>query len=88
MWSGPKTMPKCRRWSLSTRYTGGLTQQTVAPAIDGAMGRLPDLPEWIPDKLMASRGWPDLADSDDGGSAPHDAAETCCRNHRPAAGGL
>jgi len=40
--------------------TGGLTPKALRRAIDGAMTRLPALPEWIPEDLMAAHGWPDF----------------------------
>ena len=55
--------------------TGGLTPKALRRAIDGAMGRLPALPEWIPDKLMASRGWPDFRTAMMAVHAPHDAGD-------------
>ena len=55
--------------------TGGLTPKALRRAIDGAMSRLPDLPEWIPDDLMAARGWPDFRTAMMSVHAPKDAGD-------------
>ena len=55
--------------------TGGLTPKALRRAIDGAMSRLPDLPEWIPDDLMATRGWPDFRTAMMSVHAPQDAGD-------------
>jgi ATP-dependent DNA helicase RecG len=39
--------------------TKGLGQRQVRRAVLGALGRAPDLPEWIEPSLKARRGWPD-----------------------------
>jgi ATP-dependent DNA helicase RecG len=39
--------------------TDGLHQRTIRKAIDGALARLPELPEWINATLIQQRGWPD-----------------------------
>ena len=41
--------------------TAGLTPKPLRRAIEGALTRVPKLPEWIPDTLMAERNWPDFA---------------------------
>jgi ATP-dependent DNA helicase RecG len=41
--------------------TAGMTQKQVAKAVEGAMTRLPDLPEWIDGPLLAREGWPGFA---------------------------
>jgi len=38
--------------------TAGLTQKTIAKAMQGALERVPDLPEWIDPALVAREGWP------------------------------
>lgn len=37
----------------------GVTQRLIAKAVAGAIGRTPDLPEWIDPSLKAREGWPD-----------------------------
>ena len=41
----------------------GLTQKAMAKAVDAAMTRLPELPEWIDPQLIATRGWPGFAEA-------------------------
>ncbi|MEX0502405.1 ATP-dependent DNA helicase RecG [Alphaproteobacteria bacterium LSUCC0719] len=41
--------------------TAGLTPKPLRRAIEGALTRVPKLPEWIPDSLMKERNWPDFA---------------------------
>ncbi len=43
--------------------TAGLTQKLVAKAVEGAMARLPALPEWIDGPLLAREGWPGFAEA-------------------------
>ncbi len=43
--------------------TAGLSAKVMAKAVDGALERVPDLPEWIDPALMAERGWPGFADA-------------------------
>ncbi len=38
--------------------TEGLTQRAMQKAAEGALGKVPDLPEWIDPPLMAQRKWP------------------------------
>jgi len=38
--------------------TGGLPLRTLQKAIAGALGRLPELPEWIEPSVIGERGWP------------------------------
>lgn len=39
--------------------TQGLTQKVIKRAVDGALDRAPDLPEWADAALVAQRNWPD-----------------------------
>ena len=41
--------------------TAGLTPKVLRRAIDGALSRVPDLPEWIPQTIMQDRKWPEFA---------------------------
>ncbi len=41
--------------------TAGLTPKPLRRAIDGALTRVPDLREWIPQTVMTDRDWPDFA---------------------------
>jgi ATP-dependent DNA helicase RecG len=41
--------------------TAGLTQKVLQRAIKDALGRIPNLPEWISPELMKKYGWPDFA---------------------------
>ena len=43
--------------------TAGLSAKVMAKAVDGALERVPDLPEWIDPALVAERGWPRFADA-------------------------
>ncbi|WP_299813167.1 ATP-dependent DNA helicase RecG [uncultured Jannaschia sp.] len=43
--------------------TAGLSAKVVTKAVEGALKRVPDLPEWIDPALMAERGWPAFADA-------------------------
>lgn len=43
--------------------TAGLTQKLVAKAVEGAMARLPELPEWIDGPLLVREGWPGFAEA-------------------------
>lgn len=43
--------------------TAGLTQKLVAKAVEGAMARLPALPEWIDGPLLVREGWPGFAEA-------------------------
>lgn len=38
--------------------TAGLTTKTMAKAVEGALARLPDLPEWVDPGVMSERAWP------------------------------
>ena len=38
--------------------TEGLHQRNVGKAVEGALARLPDLPEWLDDKLLRREQWP------------------------------
>ncbi|MEM9798267.1 MAG: ATP-dependent DNA helicase RecG [Pseudomonadota bacterium] len=38
--------------------TAGVTGRVMAKAVDGALARLPDMPEWIDAPLLRERGWP------------------------------
>ena len=40
--------------------TAGLTPKMLRRAIEGALTRVPALPEWIPDALIKDRKWPDF----------------------------
>ncbi|MCU0816577.1 MAG: ATP-dependent DNA helicase RecG [Cypionkella sp.] len=39
--------------------TAGITQKMVAKGVEGALARLPAVPEWIDPALKAREGWPD-----------------------------
>ncbi|MEF3047586.1 ATP-dependent DNA helicase RecG [Pseudotabrizicola sp. L79] len=41
--------------------TAGITQKLVAKAVQAALARLPDVPEWIDPGQKAREGWPDWA---------------------------
>ena len=41
--------------------TAGLTPKPLRRAIDGALTRVPELREWIPQSVMADHNWPDFA---------------------------
>ena len=41
--------------------TAGLTPKMLRRAIEGALTRLPNLREWIPQTVMSERNWPDFA---------------------------
>ncbi|GLI22004.1 ATP-dependent DNA helicase RecG [Xanthobacter flavus] len=41
----------------------GLASGHLRRAIEAALQRVPDLPEWIPDELRAARGWPSFRDA-------------------------
>ncbi|MFN3275282.1 MAG: ATP-dependent DNA helicase RecG [Paracoccus sp. (in: a-proteobacteria)] len=43
--------------------SAGLTQKTMARAVEAAMARLPYMDEWIDPQLLATRGWPGFADA-------------------------
>jgi ATP-dependent DNA helicase RecG len=43
--------------------TAGLSNTTVRKAIDGALGQLPELPEWIDAAYRAKQDWPSFADA-------------------------
>ncbi|MEM1343686.1 MAG: ATP-dependent DNA helicase RecG [Pseudomonadota bacterium] len=36
----------------------GLTQRGVARGVAAALARLPELPEWLPERLLKAEGWP------------------------------
>jgi ATP-dependent DNA helicase RecG len=55
--------------------TGGLTPKALRRAIDGAITRLPALPEWIPAHLMATRAWPDFRTAMTAVHAPQEAGD-------------
>jgi ATP-dependent DNA helicase RecG len=38
--------------------TAGITQKTITKAISSAMGRVPDLPEWIEPSVLEAKQWP------------------------------
>ncbi len=43
--------------------TAGITQKQVAKAVQGAMERLPTLPDWIDGPLRTREGWPGFAEA-------------------------
>ena len=43
--------------------TAGLTPKILRRTIADALGRIPDLPEWIPAPIMAEHNWPNFADA-------------------------
>ncbi|MGC6452415.1 MAG: ATP-dependent DNA helicase RecG [Candidatus Puniceispirillaceae bacterium] len=55
--------------------TAGLTPKALRRAIDGAMTRLPALPEWIPADIKAARGWPDFKTAMEAVHTPQDTAD-------------
>ena len=54
--------------------TAGVTQKLVAKAVEGALDRLPSLPEWIDPALKAREGWPDWGQAVAAVHAPTGAA--------------
>jgi ATP-dependent DNA helicase RecG len=54
--------------------TAGVTQKLVAKAVEGALARLPALPEWIDPALKAREGWPDWGQAVASVHAPTGAA--------------
>ncbi len=52
----------------------GLTQKMVSKAVDAALLRAPDLPEWIDPGLLAKEGWPRWGDAVRAVHRPGDAA--------------
>ncbi|ETD91767.1 ATP-dependent DNA helicase RecG [Rhodobacter capsulatus] len=56
--------------------TAGVTQRVMAKAAEGALTRLPELPEWIDAALKAREGWPDWAAALRAAHAPQTQAET------------
>ena len=55
--------------------TEGLTQKTFARAVQSALPRVPDLPEWIEPGLKARRGWPDFRPALLAAHGPRSAAD-------------
>ena len=43
--------------------TQGLANRVMLKAVEGALKRVPDLPEWIDPGLLRERGWPAFADA-------------------------
>ena len=41
--------------------TAGLSPKALRRAIEGALQRIPNIREWIPDALIQKQGWPDFA---------------------------
>ncbi|MGE3293202.1 MAG: ATP-dependent DNA helicase RecG [Geminicoccaceae bacterium] len=39
----------------------GLGQRRLRRLLDGLLGQIPELPEWLPDALLGQRGWPSWA---------------------------
>ncbi len=60
----------------------GLTQKTMARAVQGALTRLPDLAEWIDPALLAREGWPDWRTAIAAAHAPQTPQD--CAPHAPA----
>ncbi|MBZ4022946.1 ATP-dependent DNA helicase RecG [Rhodobacter sp. TJ_12] len=56
--------------------TAGVTQKLMAKASEGALARLPDLPEWIEPTLKAREGWPDWGAALQAAHRPETQAET------------
>ena len=50
--------------------TAGLTQRGIAKSVQGALTRVPALPEWIDAAQKAREGWPDWADAVRAAHAP------------------
>ena len=55
--------------------TAGVTSRVMARAVDAALKRLPDVPEWIDPALLAERGWPAFGDALRRAHAPAAAAD-------------
>ena len=51
--------------------TAGVTQRTMARAVQGALARVPELAEWIDAPLIAREGWPAWSAALAGAHAPH-----------------
>ncbi|MEQ8817997.1 MAG: ATP-dependent DNA helicase RecG [Thalassobaculum sp.] len=55
--------------------TEGLPPRTLRRAVEAALERLPELPEWIAPSLVGQRGWPGWHDCIRQAHAPQDAAD-------------
>src|SRR5207253_9381867 len=57
------------------RLTEGLPAKTLLNAVEGALARLPNLPEWQNAKFLAARGWTSFNDALDAVHAPKRAED-------------
>ncbi len=57
------------------RLTEGLSQNVLRRAVVEAVGRAPELPEWLDPALAAHRGWPLWHDAVDKAHGPADIAD-------------
>ncbi|WGH78524.1 ATP-dependent DNA helicase RecG [Jannaschia ovalis] len=55
--------------------TAGLTAKMMAKAVEAALKRVPELPEWIDPALLAERGWPGFAAALQAAHHPEGAAD-------------
>ena len=53
----------------------GITQKLIARAVEGALARAPDLPEWIDGALKARENWPDWRTAVQAAHAPSGAVD-------------
>ena len=55
--------------------TAGLTPKILRRTLTGALTRLPDLPEWIPEAILSTQKWPGFADAMRAVHAPQSEAD-------------
>lgn len=55
--------------------TEDLSGKSLAKALHGALGALPELPEWLDKPLLSSRNWPGFADAVRAAHAPRSEAD-------------
>ena len=67
---------KLPRFEPVYALTAGVTQRVMAKAAEGALTRLPELPEWIDAALKAREGWPGWAAALRAAHAPEAQADT------------
>ncbi len=59
----PETLRETRWLQPVYPLTQGLHQKTLARAVDAALQRLPDLPEWQDPAWLCTRNWPTFSDA-------------------------
>src|SRR5690625_4879312 len=71
---------KLQPWEPIYPLTQDLTRRVVARAVEAAIERMPELPEWIGNSVLTSRKWPGWAEAIRAAHAPEGREALCPAN--------